>query len=166
MDLALMLGPDHFATNLKEASSTCGLATSTRQSSFQAGDEVAAHGSRDAAAARTLLGDDPPPGQPVDRPEGLVSALATAGIPARPLHGPTEHPRGERRSYRMRTPGNPLPASRVRRLAKLGILAIFAVLLLAACAVDKKTGGDTPASRPRPPRTLSASCPARSLATT
>ena len=42
----------------------------------------------------------------------------------------------------MRTPGNSLPASRVRRVATLGILAIFALLVVAGCAVDK-TGGDT-----------------------
>ncbi|MGH2464971.1 MAG: ammonium transporter [Candidatus Limnocylindrales bacterium] len=42
----------------------------------------------------------------------------------------------------MRTTGNPLATSRVRRWAALGVLAIFAVLLVAGCAVDK-TGGDT-----------------------
>jgi Amt family ammonium transporter len=42
----------------------------------------------------------------------------------------------------MRTPGNSLPAGRVRRLAVLGVLAFFAVLLLAGCSVDKNSGGD------------------------
>ena len=42
----------------------------------------------------------------------------------------------------MRTPGNSLPAGRVRRIAVLGVLALFAVLLLAGCSVDKTSGGD------------------------
>lgn len=42
----------------------------------------------------------------------------------------------------MRTPANSLPAGRVRRLAVLGVLAFFAVLLLAGCSVDKNSGGD------------------------
>jgi ammonium transporter, Amt family len=42
----------------------------------------------------------------------------------------------------MRTPNQPSPTSRVRRLAALGILALFALLLLAGCSTDKNSTGD------------------------
>ncbi len=42
----------------------------------------------------------------------------------------------------MRIPERSSPVGRVRRAAALGILALFALLLIAGCSVDKNTGGD------------------------
>ena len=42
----------------------------------------------------------------------------------------------------MRDPARSSTSSRARRVAWLGVLALFAVLLLAGCSVDKNTGGD------------------------
>ncbi len=42
----------------------------------------------------------------------------------------------------MREPAGSSKSSRARRIAGLGIVSLFAVLLLAGCSVDKNTGGD------------------------